>query len=149
MASKPTKLQRQLDLIAYLVVRRWPVAVEELMQKIPGYAANWNRGDEKGEDAARRTFERDKDDLRDCGIPLRTVKYSVEGEDREGYEIRRRDFYLPYLKLVTGKADTSPQYPAKHREARVEISEEDAPLALEALRRVASVPSFPFPDDAR
>ena len=55
----PTKLQRYLDLIAYLVGRRVPVAVEELMEKIPAYAERWKTGNETDLATARRTFERD------------------------------------------------------------------------------------------
>jgi proteasome accessory factor BC len=144
-----TKLQRHLDLIAYLVGRRLPVRVEELMERIPGYAENWSRGNEKGQQSARRTFERDKDELRKTGIPLKTVKYTVDGEDTEGYEITRRDFYLPYLKLVAGDAAPGSGYAASHSIARVEVRRSDAPLALEALRRSADIPSFPLVVEAR
>ena len=122
---------------------------EELMEKVPGYAENWQRGDEPGEAAARRAFERDKDELRRLGIPLRTVRYSIEGAETEGYEITRRDFYLPYLKLVAAGRKQSDKYPARHRVAEVEIREQDAPLALEALRRIADVPAFPLREEAR
>src|SRR5512143_434800 len=140
--SKPTKLQRHLDLIAYLVGRRLPVSVEELMEHVPGYQAG---------DTGRRMFERDKDELRNAGIPLKTIKYSIEhgSEQTEGYVIERRDFYLPYLKLVKGAAAPGTGYPDKHRPATVEINEEDAPLALESLRRVADLPGFPLISEAR
>jgi proteasome accessory factor B len=140
--SKPTKLQRHLDLIAYLVGRRLPVAVDELLERIPAYGTGAS---------ARRMFERDKDELRKQGIPLKTIKYSIEhgSELTEGYVIERRDFYLPYLKLVTGDAAEGSGYPDHHRPGTVEITEAHAPLALEALRRVADVPSFPFLAEAR
>ena len=35
------KVQRWLDLIAYLVGRRLPVSVEELMERLPAYAGDW------------------------------------------------------------------------------------------------------------
>src|SRR5687767_3410526 len=100
----PTKLQRHLDVIAYLVGRRLPVSVEELMEGIPAYAEKWNTGDATSRDSVRRMFERDKDDLRAAGIPLKTFKYTVDGVESEGYIIEKRDFYLPYLKLVSGNA---------------------------------------------
>ncbi|MGH7462364.1 MAG: hypothetical protein ACREMA_15235, partial [Longimicrobiales bacterium] len=102
--GKPTKLQRHLDLIAYLVGRRLPITVEELMEKIPAYAGKWNAGDETSRATARRTFERDKDELRRAGIPIRTVPFTLSYglEEREGYAIDKRDFYLPYLNLVKG-----------------------------------------------
>jgi predicted DNA-binding transcriptional regulator YafY len=61
-----TKTQRWLDLLAYLVGRRLPVAVDELMERLPAYARQPNP------DTARRTFERDKDELRKAGIPIET-----------------------------------------------------------------------------
>lgn len=138
--TSSTKLQRYLDLIAYLVGKRLPVPVDELMERVPGYGSG---------DSARRMFERDKDELRKSGIPIKTIKYTVDNLDTEGYAIDRRDFYLPYLKLVQTAPATGPQYPARMRTATVEIHEDDAPLALEALRRVANVPSFPLLSEAR
>jgi predicted DNA-binding transcriptional regulator YafY len=64
MADRITKLQRWLDLIAYLVGRRMPVVVEELMERVPAYAEKWRTDDPKKMATARRTFERDKDELR-------------------------------------------------------------------------------------
>ena len=148
--SQPTKLQRHLDLIAYLVGRRLPVSVEELMERIPSYAEKWVDGDETARKSMRRAFERDKDDLRKAGIPLKTVKYSIEdAEDTEGYVIERRDFYLPYLKLISSGKPPAKTYSEPARVAEVQINEDEAPLALEALRRVIGVPGFPLQREAR
>lgn len=148
--GKPTKLQRHLDLIAYLVVRRLPVEVEELMEQIPAYARKWRGGSGTDRASARRMFERDKDELRRAGIPIHTVRFNVNCgvEEREGYAIDRRDFYLPYLKLVQ-RAPGKPSYRPRSGVDTVELSEQDAPNALAALRRVAEVPSFPFAAEAR
>jgi proteasome accessory factor B len=149
--TNPTKVQRWLDLIAYLVARRTPVPGDDLLSGIPAYAERWNSDSETDRQTARRTFERDKDELRRLGIPIRTVRYSIqyESESTEGYQIDRRDFYLPYLKIVSGAADARLQDFSRHKAAEVEIAEADAPLALAALRRVADVPSFPFAAEAR
>ena len=150
MPSAPTKLQRWLDIIAYLVGRRLPVSADELMRSVPAYAARWESDDPTQHESARRGFERDKDELRRLGIPIRTVKYNTrdEPEAQEGYVIERRDFYLPYLKLVQ-QTPAEPQYTGRSRAATVEIQERDAPLALDALRRVAEVPGFPLAREAR
>jgi proteasome accessory factor B len=147
--TKPTKLQRQLDLIAYLVGRRFPVSVEELMENVPAYAEKWRESD-TARATARRTFERDKDELRAFGIPLRTVRYTIDRgvEEVEGYEIQRRDFYLPYLKLVSQLSGERPYSPPA-RAATLEIERDDAPLALRALQRIADVPNFPLAREAR
>jgi proteasome accessory factor B len=145
-----TKLQRWLDIIAYLVGRRLPVSADELLRNVPAYAARWASSDATRRETARRTFERDKDELRRLGIPIRTVPYyTPDAPDRlEGYVIERRDFYLPYLRLVR-QVSGEPAYQPATRPGRVEIAEADAPLALDALRRVADVPGFPLRREAR
>jgi predicted DNA-binding transcriptional regulator YafY len=146
----PSKLQRWLDIIAYLVGRRLPVSADELMRGVPAYAARWDSDDTTQHESVRRSFERDKDELRRLGIPLRTVKYSTADETdvHEGYIIDRRDFYLPYLNLVR-EATGESGFAARSRIAHVDVREEDAPLALSALRRVAQVPGFPLAREAR
>jgi proteasome accessory factor B len=89
-ASSP-KIQRWIDLIAALLLRHYPVTFEELTAKVPAYQAT------EREDARRRAFERDKDELRDYGIPIET-KRDPNGEVI-GYLLDRRQFYLPYLSL--------------------------------------------------
>ena len=148
--NSPTKLQRWLDLIAYLVGRRLPVAVEELMEKVPTYAEKWNTEKDTARATARRTFERDKDELRRAGIPIRTVAYLIGHETIEGYRIDRRDFYLPYLRLLAAGATPGPAVlgnPA--RIAEVEISSGHIDLIVDAAQRVASSSSFPLADEAR
>jgi predicted DNA-binding transcriptional regulator YafY len=151
MSERITKLQRWLDLIAYLVGRRLPVPFEELMEKVPGYAERWRTEDETARATARRTFERDKDDLRKLGIPLHTVRYTINfgTEVAEGYRIERRDFYLPYLRLVSGARSTPKRSPQKGTVQEVELTEEEARLSLDALRRVANIPAFPLAREAR
>jgi proteasome accessory factor B len=152
MSTSITKLQRWLDLIAFLVGRQRPVAVEELMERIPAYAGKWEAGDEKSRASVRRTFERDKDELRKLGIPLETTSYSINyGADQiEGYSLSRRDFYLPYLKLVREAGDAVAAAPTKpYPLAEVELGESEAAAALDALRGIAELPAFPFVQEAR
>ena len=88
--SEPTKLQRWLDLIAFLVGRQLPVTYDELMRGVPAYAREYTQAEtETQQESLRRKFERDKKELRTHGIPLRTVKYSINyGIDEvEGYQI--------------------------------------------------------------
>ncbi len=152
MPESISKTQRWLDLIAYLVGRRLPVSLEEIMEQVPAYAERWRSDDDTARATARRTFERDKDELRRLGIPLTTVPYTVHygAETLEGYQIIRRDFYLPYLELL---ARTSAPAPApagdRLRVAEVELREEEAQLAFDALSRMADLPAFPMADEAR
>jgi proteasome accessory factor B len=87
---KSPKLQRWLDLLAALLRRHYPVTFEELIPDVPAYAAPGQKAESR-----RRTFERDKDELRAFGVPIDTVK-GADGEVK-GYQLRVRDFYLPYL----------------------------------------------------
>jgi predicted DNA-binding transcriptional regulator YafY len=102
MPEPISKVQRWLDLIAYLVGRHFPVPVEELMERLPAYARDWAGGDETVRASVRRKFERDKDELRDLGIPLETVTYTINYglEEIQGYRISKKDLYLPYLRLL-------------------------------------------------
>jgi predicted DNA-binding transcriptional regulator YafY len=160
MSTAITKLQRWLDLIAYLVGRHHPVTVEELMERIPAYASKWVDGDERSRASVRRTFERDKDELRKLGIPIDTVAKPINfGADLiEGYTLRRRDFYLPYLKLVReaggGDETASARPPARpapkpYTLDEVELREAEATAALEALHGIARLPASPFAREAR
>jgi proteasome accessory factor B len=171
MPAEPiTKVQRWLDLIAYLVGRRLPVAVEDLMEDLPAYARDWEEGDEKARASVRRKFERDKDELRALGIPIETVPYAVGWgqESMEGYRIARKDFYLPYLKLLAekGEGGSSPglgtpgrpaggappgQAPgrAEVRDRTVEFSRDRAVEAVHGLRTLSLLPAFPLAGAAR
>lgn len=168
MPERISKTQRWLDLVAFLVGRRLPVPVEEIMEHVPAYARKWVDGSDTERATARRTFERDKDELRRAGIPIETVPYTVNygAEQLEGYVLRRRDFYLPYLRLLrreTGAADgageiaraapsissVSDEVAKPYPLPEVELMPEEATAALDALRDVARLPAFPFAREAR
>jgi len=154
-----SKVQRWLDLIAYLVARRLPVAVEELMERLPAYAQDWVGGSEKARDSVRRKFERDKDELRAQGIPIETVPYSVGfgRETTEGYRIRGRDFYLPYLRLLAGTKEEEGTAAGRGRTEgaapsvsdSIDIPRDEATKALRGLRTLADLPAFPLAGAAR
>jgi proteasome accessory factor B len=148
MPDSTVKTQRWLDLIALLVGRRVPLEVEDIMERVPAYARKWVHGTAAGRSAARRMFERDKDELKQLGIPLEAVKYRINygAEELEGYRLQHADFYLPYLRLVADAASA----PVTGKPAReLPLEEEEARLALDALRHVADLPAFPFAAEAR
>ena len=144
-----TKPQRWLDLIAFLVKRRFPVSVEEIMEGVPAYAEKWRTEDQTARATVRRMFERDKDELRAADIPLETVDHTIEhgAEQTQGYRLAGRDFYLPYLRIVGGQATDGTRAPAGAME--VAVSTEEAQLAMDALQRVADLPGSPFAAEAR
>lgn len=87
-----TKLQRWIDLLAALLRRNYPVSFEELIGDVPGY-----QDPDQEPESRRRMFERDKDGLRNFGIPIVTRDI---GDNETGYLLRRADFYLPYLSVL-------------------------------------------------
>jgi proteasome accessory factor B len=171
MPEPITKTQRWLDLIAFLIGRRLPVSVEQIMEGVPAYAAKWEAGDDTDRAvrraSVRRTFERDKDELRELGIPLETVSFSIHhGEEyQEGYRLARKDFYLPYLKIVSEaegipgpsirtKRRESPQEPPQRGTPRrgvadLSLTPPEAGAALDAFYRASDLPSFPYASEAR
>ena len=80
------KLERLLNLTAALLNTERLLPASEIASVVAGYAS--------GKEAFRRTFERDKSELRQMGIPITTG--TVPGSDPpvEGYRIHPRDYYL-------------------------------------------------------
>ena len=80
------KLERILTLTATLLEATRPLSAEELRDKIPGYP--------ESKASFRRQFERDKEDLREMGVPI--LVETVPGSDPPvaGYRIRPVDYEL-------------------------------------------------------
>ena len=91
------KTERLLNLVICLLHARRYLTVQEIRDLVPGYEA-------EDESAFRRMFERDKQDLRDLGIPLETGTNSAVHEDDLGYRIARRDYELPAISLEPDEA---------------------------------------------
>ena len=141
------KLQRWLDLIAFLVGHRYPVTVDQIMEAVPAYALGLGGGD-VDEESVRRMFERDKDELREHGIPIETVAFSVQGGDQEaGYRLARRDFYLPYLRLIGGGPRSGGAAPRGID--ILDFSPDEVRTTYDALSLAAAWPSFPLREEAR
>jgi proteasome accessory factor B len=81
------KLERLLNLTAVLLATPRPLSAEELRQKVDGYPPAGA--------AFHRAFERDKDDLRVLGIPLRVERVPATDPPIDGYRIAADDYYLP------------------------------------------------------
>jgi proteasome accessory factor B len=81
------KLERLMNLLAALLETPRPLSAEELRERVPGYES-------QKEASFHRAFERDKDDLREMGIPL--VVETIPGVDppRDGYRVRPSEYYL-------------------------------------------------------
>jgi len=88
---KVLKLERQLNLVSYLLSARAPVPFSDIRGKVVGY------DDEASPDAVEKRFDRDKADLRAIGV---NIEY-VAGDDfgRAGYVIDPRGYFLRETKL--------------------------------------------------
>jgi proteasome accessory factor B len=161
MSTPPTKLQRWLDVVAFLAGRRLPVSTEELWRAVPAYEPGLE-GSAREKQTVRRMFERDKDELRRLGIPIDTVPYSINYglEQATGYRLTTKDFHLPYLRLMTearGEAEVREETPGgrpfgdtpRTAGPPLEIPQDEASAALDGLRELAAVPSFPLRAAAR
>ncbi len=91
-APGPTaKTERLLNLVLCLLYTRRPLPKSRLREMVPQYASA------ASDEAFDRMFERDKDELRELGIPLRTEELSDLWDDEPGYRIHERDYALPDL----------------------------------------------------
>lgn len=86
MTESVPKLERLMNLVAALLHTRVPLSAAQLQERVGGYP------DDKI--AFRRQFSRDKDDLRELGIPI--LLEPVPGMEIavDGYRIDPDDYYL-------------------------------------------------------
>src|SRR5690606_20759330 len=84
------KTERLLNLVIALLYTRQPMSKSRIRTAVPQYAAS-------SDEAFDRMFERDKDELRLLGIPLRTEVVDPLFDDETGYRIDRREYALPEI----------------------------------------------------
>ena len=85
------KTERLLNLVICLLSTRRPLTKSQIRQAVPQYADNTST------EAFERMFERDKDELRELGIPLVTTSEDPLFEDEIGYRIDRDAYALPQI----------------------------------------------------
>lgn len=83
---KVLKLERQLNLVSYLLSARAPVPFAEIRGKVVGY------DDGATPDAVEKRFDRDKADLREVGVHIDYITSDSFG--RAGYVIDPRGYFL-------------------------------------------------------
>ena len=86
-------LERLLDLVQFLLSRHVPVTFTEIRDRMPDAYGQANL------QTAKRMFERDKDLLREQGIPIETRPVDDLGGEL-GYIIDRRAYALPDVALT-------------------------------------------------
>jgi proteasome accessory factor B len=89
------KTERLLGLVVCLLSTKRYLTAEQIRAAVPGYPEQ--------DDLFKRMFERDKEDLRELGVPLETGVNHPFDED-PGYRIRQQAYQLPELRLEADEA---------------------------------------------
>ncbi len=92
------KTERLLNLVICLLSTRRPLTKSQIRQAVPQYASTGASGAGAGE-AFERMFERDKDELRELGIPVVTSTQDALFGDEQGYRVDRDAYALPDVHL--------------------------------------------------
>lgn len=90
-----------INLVLCLLSTRQFLTAEQIRRSVAGYETDDTS--ERGDDAFKRMFERDKAELRDLGVPLETGRTSIFDVD-DGYRIARRDYELPEIEFDPAEA---------------------------------------------
>ena len=80
-------LERLLNLVGLLLETPTPLTFEQIREILEPYG-------QQNVDSAKRMFERDKDHLREYGVPLKLVDTDPWGTE-QGYVIPKDEYYLP------------------------------------------------------
>jgi proteasome accessory factor B len=89
------KTERLLSLVVCLLSARRYLTAAQIRDAVPGYPDSF--------DAFKRMFERDKDELRELGIPLETG-VNAGSDEEPGYRISRQAYELPEIRLEPDEA---------------------------------------------
>jgi len=89
------KTERLLGLVVCLLSTRRYLTADQIREAVPGYPEQ--------DDLFKRMFERDKEDLRELGVPLETG-FNHPFDDDPGYRIRQQAYELPELRLEADEA---------------------------------------------
>ena len=90
MGMSRRKTERLLSLVVCLLSARRYLTATQIRAAVPGYPDSF--------EAFKRMFERDKDELRELGIPLETGMNTASDEEA-GYRISRQAYELPDIRL--------------------------------------------------
>ena len=100
------KIQRWIDLLAALLGHRLPATFSELARDVPAYLADGSVSADSPSASLKRMFERDKLELREQGVPIESI--GEDGSEESAYQLRTKDFYLPYLGIVSARGIDRP-----------------------------------------
>src|ERR1700744_4042891 len=92
-----SKVERLVNLVIALLSTRGFITAEKIRRSLAGYSAS------PSVEAFSRMFERDKNELRDLGVPLEVGRVSAL-DPTEGYRINREAYALPAVELTDDAA---------------------------------------------
>lgn len=92
-----SKVERLMNLVIALLSTRGYITAEKIRSSVAGYTES------PSAEAFSRMFERDKNELRDLGIPLEVGRVSAM-DPTEGYRINRDAYALPPVQLTPDEA---------------------------------------------
>lgn len=93
--------QRLVSLVLCLLSTRQFITAERIRDTVEGYQVADDAS--SPDEAFKRSFERDKAELRELGIPLETGRNSAF-DTEDGYRIARKDFELPPIDFAADEA---------------------------------------------
>jgi proteasome accessory factor B len=148
--SDAKKTQRWIDLLAALLSHHYPVTFEELARDVPAYDLKKAEGDRTKLASIKRQFEHDKAELLEQGVPLISIGDPGEGEYK--YQLRSKDFYLPYLGIAASRGIKLPPTVDRygyHSLAKLGFEPDELEAVAEGARLVAQAGDPTLTDDAR
>ncbi|WP_157120985.1 helix-turn-helix transcriptional regulator [Nocardia miyunensis] len=138
-----SKVERLMNLVIALLSTRQFLSAERIRDSVAGYE------DSVSDEAFSRMFERDKNELRDLGIPLEVGPVG-RYTSQEGYRINRDAYELPDIDLTSEEAAAvavavqlweSPELAAAAEGAVLKLRA--AGIHVEPEAALASVPAVP------
>ncbi|KAA0021450.1 YafY family transcriptional regulator [Antrihabitans cavernicola] len=132
-----------MNLVIALLSTRQFLTAERIRENVAGY------GDSTSDEAFSRMFERDKNELRDLGIPLETGQ-SSRFSSVEGYRINRDAYELPEIDLTSSEAAAaavaaqlweSPELASAAQSALVKLRAAGVQVDQDSAAAVTAVPA--------
>ncbi|NLG55387.1 MAG: WYL domain-containing protein, partial [Rhodococcus sp.] len=138
-----SKIERLVNLVICLLSTRQFLPAEKIRESVAGYQ------DSSSDEAFSRMFERDKNELRDLGIPLETGP-ATRYPGVEGYRIDRGAYELPDIELDSEESAAvaiaaalwqSPELVAVSQNAMLKLRAAGVQLDPEAAAPLTALPA--------
>jgi proteasome accessory factor B len=128
-------LERLLNLVILLLETPRFLTFDQIRERLPAY-------DQADDESAKRMFERDKDVLRDLGVPVEVGATDAWDVD-QGYRIPKDRYYLPDIEFTEEEISAlfvAAQTPGAEGDAEQAVRKLQAGVEPSALARLAGGP---------